>query len=216
MADPSPAAAPVDTGVSEAYRLSETALEVLQPLNLEVWEQIGMRLGRMARSVNWLLGDWLEYGLRNLGEQASQAMDATGVPFGTLSTWRWVAGRVPPGRRRAGLLWSHHCEVASLEEADQERFLDLCEANNWGVKELGAEVRKYKDAAGLSRRRGRASPGGSAPNNPGSEAAPGPLPRAATSLPGSQVSLASLQAGYLALDTAGRQQFRDWLTQLGI
>jgi hypothetical protein len=84
----------------------------------------------------WWLGDWLRYGEAEHGEKYSQALDATDYAYQTLNSARLVAERVEAKRRRKGLTWGHHREVAALEAKEQDKWLAKAEKEGWTVKEL--------------------------------------------------------------------------------
>lgn len=63
--------------------------------------------------------DYLEYGERTYGERFAQTDEATGYSPDMLTSLAWVPRRIPPGRPRAALSWSHHGEVAALEPVQQ-------------------------------------------------------------------------------------------------
>jgi hypothetical protein len=63
-----------------------------------------------------------------------------------------VASRFEPSRRRPGLSFSHHAELAGLAPEDQELWLDRAEAGGLSVRALRTELRKARErsAARLS------------------------------------------------------------------
>lgn len=127
-------------------RLSETSLELPPDYSFEEWEQLGVALGRMERSVQWWVGDWIRFGESRFGEKYAQAMDATGKEYGTLATTVWVAEHIDTSRRRENLSWGHHREVAALEPAEQDRWLDEAEAEGMSVMDLRSAVKRGRVA----------------------------------------------------------------------
>jgi len=118
-----------------------TSLTLREGLSWERWVEIGNTLQQMEKSVNWWVGDWLQYGERTYGEKYTQAVEATGMKAQTLMNYAWVASKVNLCVRRDSLSWSHHKEVASLPEPKQAQWLDTAEAEHLGSDELGWRVR---------------------------------------------------------------------------
>lgn len=115
---------------------TEYGLTLPEGLSFEEWDAIGKTLNRMNHSVMWWLGDWLNYGERTYGETYAQAVEATGYQTQTLQNAAYVASAVPPSRRREGLTWSHHAEVASKEPDEQVAYLERAQDEHLSVREL--------------------------------------------------------------------------------
>jgi hypothetical protein len=115
-------------------------------LPFDTWSNIGGTLEAMERGIQWWIGDWMVYGEKYYGDDHVQAVDATGFQLETIMQHRWVCERVPFERRRLALSYSHHREVADLTPAQQTKWLDKAEAEDWSVdrlrRELGHEKKK--------------------------------------------------------------------------
>jgi 16S rRNA G966 N2-methylase RsmD len=96
----------------------------------------------MDRSVMWWIGDWWRYGDHEYGDRAAQALDQDTFSYQTFMDAGWVSGRVETSRRREVLSWSHHREVAALEPAEQDEWLDRAESEGWSRNELRREIRR--------------------------------------------------------------------------
>lgn len=121
--------------------VTETALTLPEGLDLDDWTAAGAMLGRIGRACQWWIGDWLNYGERRYGETYAQGIEATGYEYQTVAQMAWVAGKVELSRRRESLSWSHHVEVAALDPAEQDRWLDRAEAEGWARNELRREIK---------------------------------------------------------------------------
>jgi N6-adenosine-specific RNA methylase IME4 len=94
----------------------------------------------------WWMGDWWNYGERQYGELAAQAVDGDHA----YQTWKnaaWVARAIEPSRRRDGVSWSIHSEVAALGPDEQDRVLDEAEAESWTKRDARRAVRRIKAGA---------------------------------------------------------------------
>lgn len=104
--------------------VAECGLTLPDGLPFAEWAAVGGLIGRIRRASLWWVGDWLNYGERVYGESYAQAMDATGLDYGTLRNAAWVASRFPLSRRRDNLSFAHHQAVAPLLPENQQRWLD--------------------------------------------------------------------------------------------
>lgn len=120
---------------------TETALVLPSDLSLEEWEATGKNLGRIDSARQWWIGDWLNYGERQYGESYAQGMEATGLDYGVLANYAWVARQV--SLRNEGLKWAHHLEVAKLEPEAQEVWLLWAADEDWSVRELRKAIREF-------------------------------------------------------------------------
>jgi len=118
----------------ETYWVTETptglAFEPDTPI--EVWGPLTERLVRQSKRIEWFIGDAIRFGEAAYGEDRyTQWVEQTGLSENTLTTYRWVAERIEPLRRRKDVGWSHHREVASLPVPAQESLLDRAEGAGW-------------------------------------------------------------------------------------
>jgi hypothetical protein len=130
--------------VPNGVEISAIGLTINTLLTYQEWEFLGEKLQLCHKSILFLIGDWLLWGESTFNEEFSQAIEARGYAVQTLLNARWVASRVDRSRRRESLTWSHHLEVASLEPADQERFLLQAVTEDWRVRELRHAICEFK------------------------------------------------------------------------
>jgi hypothetical protein len=140
--------APAGRSVTEAERptLTSTAWIASGELDLGEWLRYGRHLGTLGRGVNWWIGDWLRYGNACYGERYTRASKATGYDPQSLMNMVYVASRFAADRRRDGLSWSHHAELAALEAEEQEQWLTRAEALRLSVHSLRVELRTSRRA----------------------------------------------------------------------
>lgn len=60
----------------------------------EEWFSVGSTLKFLNASIQWALGDWLNYGEKTYRDTYAQAIDATDYERQTLYDFAWVAGAV--------------------------------------------------------------------------------------------------------------------------
>ncbi|WP_246108066.1 LmbU family transcriptional regulator [Saccharothrix saharensis] len=114
-------------------------------VTFESWEQAGQRISRIASSSAWYLGDWLVYGQDKYTGRYRRAVEAVGLDYQTLRNYAWIARKFEPSRRRAGLPFQHHAEVAALPPAEQDQWLDRAEREGWSRTALRRALRDSRD-----------------------------------------------------------------------
>jgi hypothetical protein len=129
-----------------------------RPVSFDDWKKIGRGLCGIGMSLPWIIGDWLAWGRNAFCERDEatgqfikgdgawrydQAVAATGLEPNTLAIYAYVAASVPVliRRKTEALSWSHHREVAALEQKEQERWLAMAEAKEWSVSDLRQALR---------------------------------------------------------------------------
>lgn len=113
-------------------------------LDLAEWVAYGRRIGVSGRSSGWWIGDWLRYGNARFGERYSRASKTTGYDPQTLMNMVYVASRYGVERRRERLSWSHHAELAALDQEEQDRWLTLAEQERWSLSDLRVACRNSR------------------------------------------------------------------------
>jgi hypothetical protein len=111
------------------------------------WVEQGRWLGAIGRASAWWIGDWIRYGSARYGDKYHAASQITGYDVQSLMNMAYVASRFEVSRRRPGLSFSHHAELAGLPPEDQELWLDRIEAGGLSVHALRAELRKARQRA---------------------------------------------------------------------
>jgi hypothetical protein len=132
---------PVDGPHRSQVLTTNVGLQIPAGLTFENWENTGRRLSGIINSSSWWLGDWLIYGKDHYSDRYERGIRTVGLRYQTLRNYAWVSRRFAIDRRRASLSFQHHAEVASLSIAEQEHWLDQCEAHEWSTKQLRKAVR---------------------------------------------------------------------------
>lgn len=114
-------------------QLSELGLSFSSDLSFEQWVDVGQKIGQVARTSLFWVGDWINYGQDrwNGGKRFEKmpedrrlryddAMKLTGLEMATLQKASYVARKIPVEDRRKALTFSHHRLIARLKTR-QER-----------------------------------------------------------------------------------------------
>jgi hypothetical protein len=124
-----------------------TGLSFADDTPFEVWGFLIERLVRQSKRIEWAIGDAIRFGEQAYGDDRyTQWIEETGLSENTLTTYRWVAERIDPLRRRKDVGWAHHREVASLPAPVQETLLDRAESagmTRWALRQA-AKIEREK------------------------------------------------------------------------
>jgi hypothetical protein len=137
---PAPLSEPPRRGTPDAVVLPPTGLRLDRQMPFDKWLGIGQQLAAATSSSAWCLGDWLVYGETRFTGRYRSAIEQTSLEYKTLRNYAWVARKFPHARRRAGLSFGHHAEVAALPEPEQDYWLRKAESLGWSRNELRREV----------------------------------------------------------------------------
>ncbi|MET9608869.1 LmbU family transcriptional regulator [Streptomyces sp. NPDC006512] len=132
----------VPSFVGSQATVQKSGMILPQNLPERSWERIGTDLRELVNSSAWWLADWLIYGEATYGwRRYKEAIERTGLDYQTLRNYAWVARRFEHSRRRDGLSFAHHAEVARLAPPEQDYWLRKAEQQKWSRNELRRSVR---------------------------------------------------------------------------
>lgn len=107
------------------------------------WSEQALGMIRMHNKGNFLLGDWIAYGLDNFGQSYLEAQHICGLQSQTLMNLVWVCRKVALSRRREmPMTFTHHEAVAGLKPTEQIHFLGLAIEKNFSCADLRASIRQ--------------------------------------------------------------------------
>ena len=138
--------------LERAGAVIENGLFLPPDLEYEKYEALGGMLGALHQMNSFLIGDWLNYGEHTYGEKYAQAAERVGLSPQTLANYASIAKRVPPNRRRVGVSFSIHAEVAALSPNDQRHWLKVAEEEGLSKMELRDRIRPELPPAGKTMR----------------------------------------------------------------
>ncbi|WP_454644520.1 hypothetical protein [Bradyrhizobium liaoningense] len=126
--------------------ICETGLAIPDGLEIEQWEKIGRQLCKLNTATQWAIGDWWAYGHQAYGKRKAFAVvKALPYEFGSLMNLGSVARSVQPSFRNEVLSFTHHVAVASLDPADQKKWLTRAENLNWSVSKLRGAIHEWRE-----------------------------------------------------------------------
>jgi hypothetical protein len=110
-----------------AFRLTSAGLIIDEGATLDQWEYVGGVLRQMDAAMQWLVGDWVNFGEHEYGKTYQQIADLTGYEIKTVYTYAEVARKVQFPIRMGKLSFAHHQLVAPHHDDPdlQARFLQI-------------------------------------------------------------------------------------------
>jgi hypothetical protein len=122
-------------------RLQKSGIVFSGRLSLQAWELLGKQLMSCSSAASWWIADWLVYGEASFKDRYREAIEKTSLNYQTLRNYNWIARQFDLSRRRDGLSFGHHAEVASLDQPEQDYWLRKSEELGWSRNRLRNEVR---------------------------------------------------------------------------
>jgi len=121
---------------------TSTSLTLPPDLTYDEYEQLLSLLGMISDASRWWLADALAFGeLAYADDRYVQAAQWTGLSEQACMNYASLARRVPPNRRRDGVYFSLHQEVAPLPPAEQKAWLKTAEEEKLTKAELRARIK---------------------------------------------------------------------------
>jgi hypothetical protein len=122
---------------SRKFTITRTGLDIRGELTFEEWQALGNELAPVAKSIGFIVGDWINYGETRYGEKYHEALRATGLSYATLADYSYVARRIDFSFRNENLDFTHHKVVAKCKDPQAQRtWLETAEKENLSVARL--------------------------------------------------------------------------------
>ena len=123
------------------FSITPTGIQFNEELSFEEWDDLGQKLAPIAKSIGFIIGDWINYGEQRWGDKYEDALKRTGLAYQTLADFAYVARKVQFSLRNEKLDFTHHRVVAKLKTTDeQKRWLDITEKHRLGIRRLRKSI----------------------------------------------------------------------------
>ena len=140
--------------------ISPVGMQISSELSFEEWSELATSIGQAARSIGFIIGDWLVYGQSLFGTEGfaekrvdaasyQLAINATGLDLSTLQNYSYVSRNIPFSLRTERLSWEHHRLVAKLPEAEQQKWIEACLAEEDAGRRMS--TRRLRKSLNLGR-----------------------------------------------------------------
>lgn len=128
--------------LEEAGALTPTQLDLSgYPVTIELLEALATFFGELNDSTRWWIADLLNYTEMRYGEYVAHIAEFTGLAEQTIENYISIGRRVPPSRRRRGVKFSTHGEVAALSPNEQRHWLKIAADEKLKKMELRARLK---------------------------------------------------------------------------
>jgi N6-adenosine-specific RNA methylase IME4 len=134
--------------VSNSFEFKLTGLQMAEGTTFDEWLAMGETLKRMDRAVQWWIGDWLNIGEKNYGENYAQAIDVTEAEYQALADYKWVANAIKLSYRNENVGWTVCRQLAAMPEADRADAIKQAATEGWTVREARQYVKAQKALTG--------------------------------------------------------------------
>ncbi len=125
-------------------RMTSTGLVIPETATQDDYTQIGRFILSLTGTMQWSLGDWLNYGENRLwGETYRNVAEEFGYKEKTLRDYAYVCRNVEMSIRIDTLSFAHHQVVAKFHDDPdlQLHWLSQAANHNWSVKELREAIK---------------------------------------------------------------------------
>ena len=140
--------------------ISPVGMQISSELSFEEWSELATSIGQAARSIGFIIGDWLVYGQSLFGTEGfadrrvdsasyQVAINATGLDLSTLQNYAYVSRNMPFSLRSERLSWEHHRLVAKLPETEQQEWIEACLAEEDAGRRMS--TRRLRKSLNLGR-----------------------------------------------------------------
>ena len=140
--------------------ISPVGMRISSELSFEEWSELATSIGQAARSIGFIIGDWLVYGQSLFGTEGfadrrvdsasyQVAINATGLDLSTLQNYAYVSRNIPHSLRTERLSWEHHRLVAKLPETEQQEWIEACLAEEDAGRRMS--TRRLRKSLNLGR-----------------------------------------------------------------
>lgn len=129
------------------FQLTKTGAVAVGEPTYEEWQAAFEWAQNVEKASPFWIGDLLAFGDK-WGEMASQVLEATDYAMQTCKNAKHTCKTIPPERRRPGVSFAHHQEIAAVKEPDeQDKWLEKCEVEDLTRDQLRVQIKAAKSAA---------------------------------------------------------------------
>lgn len=128
-------------------RIHRTGLEFVDSVSEEEYAIFGETLLQIETAYQWIVGDYLAYGVNNNYGMAKSFGERLGRDASTIRDWTYVCNQVELSYRYDNLSFKHHRFVAPLDKNEQQYWLEQASTNNWSANRLRNEIAKAQGEA---------------------------------------------------------------------
>lgn len=126
------------------FKLHKLGVTPVGTPTYEQWLEANEFVKKANGAVHFWIGDLLNYGEREYGENYTQAIDHSGYEYQTVANDKWIANKIPLSLRRESLTPDKAKIIASMETEEMKDWIETISETPMTVRELRNEVKKAK------------------------------------------------------------------------
>lgn len=123
------------------FTLTKTGLLISEGATKEEWGELGRMLKGLNQSLQWIIGDWVNYGEKQWRETYEHIADETGLDVKTIYDYAYVARSVHFSVRTETLSFGHHKLIAGFDRKMQRQWLDYAVDKKLSVSAMRQQIR---------------------------------------------------------------------------
>lgn len=104
------------------------------------WLELGQNLASQKRNLDWLIGDWINFGRQRFPEQIELALTSAGIEPTQVKRIEKTVKAFPPHLRSEKLSFDHHAHLADLPTQEALPMLKTAEQQNIDARALRIEA----------------------------------------------------------------------------
>jgi hypothetical protein len=128
------------------FTLTPVGVQIPEGTSADSWSALGDVLLQLNGAIQWLIGDWLNYGTRAWGKTYDEVAAATGYEVSTLYNLAFVCGKVHFSLRNEKLTFTHHMLVAGKPPAMQQYWLTKAAVGGWTSAQMRQAMKEKPPA----------------------------------------------------------------------
>ncbi len=127
-----------DDGALEinSIKVHRTGLEFVGSVTEEDYQLFGETLLQIETAYQWIVGDYLAYGVDNNYGMAKEFAEKLGRDPSTVRDWTYVCNQIELSYRYDNLSFKHHRMVAPMDSQQQKYWLREASENRWSTSKL--------------------------------------------------------------------------------
>lgn len=133
-----------------AIEPQSVVLAIPDDASFETWLGIGRGLANQKRNIDWLIGDWINFGKVRYPEQIELVLIDLGEDPRRLKRIEATVKAFPPHCRDAALSFDHHAHLADLPTQEALPLLKRAHDQNLSAKQVRIEAIMKKLDLGLN------------------------------------------------------------------
>lgn len=132
------------------FTMTRTGLQIQPGVQVKDWNKIGSIIADLGKSIQWILGDWLAFGIeREYGVTYEQVAQTTDYEIQSLRDLVYVCTNVQLSVRTDKLSFGHHKLVAALAPHEQVELLQKAALGKWSISQMREAIKENPPAPPL-------------------------------------------------------------------